>query len=281
MEVLDLTSEHEALYFVCLEDWSDEVTKEAGRKKAEWYARMKDRGLRVKLALDDDGRVGGMIQYLPIEHSTVDGTGLWFIPCIWVHGHRQGRGNFQGRGMGRALLAAAEEDARARGATGMAAWGLWLPFWMRAKWYLRHGYRKAGRLGMALLVWKPFSADAERPAWLKPTGKRLETAPGKVNVTAFVNGWCTARNLVYERTRRAAAEFGDRVAFREVDTFERSAVAEWGEADAVYVDGRAVQSGPPPVGEGGGSARPASLSLQGRASRRRRATAECRLPIPE
>ena len=91
-----------------------------------------------------------MIQYLPIEQSSVEGSGLYFIPCIWVHGHKQGRGNFQGRGMGRALLEAAEEDARALGAQGMAAWGLWLPFWMRAS-CSKHGYRSADRDGIASL----------------------------------------------------------------------------------------------------------------------------------
>jgi len=245
MDVIDLTPEHEALYFACLEDWSDEV-KEGLARKAGWYAKMKPRGLRVKLARDDDGRIGGMIQYLPIEHSMVDGAGLYFIPCVWVHGHAQGRGNFQKRGMGGALLAAAEEDARGLGAKGMAAWGLWLPFWMRASWYKRHGYRTADRHGISVLVWKAFAADAARPRWFEPNRKSLTPVPGKVNVTAFVNGWCTATNVTCERARRAALEFGDAVVFREVDTFERGAVAEWGESDGVYVDGKSVQAGPPP-----------------------------------
>lgn len=53
-------------------------------------------------------------------------------------------------------------------------------------------------------------------------------------------------NLVYERARRAAAEFGDKVVFREIDTSERSSVAEWGASDSVLVDGKTVQKGPPP-----------------------------------
>lgn len=56
--------------------------KEADQRKSVWYQRMKDKGLRVKLALDDQGTVGGMIQYLPIEHSSVEGTDLYFINCI-------------------------------------------------------------------------------------------------------------------------------------------------------------------------------------------------------
>ncbi len=132
---------------------------------------------------------------MPIEHSTVEGSGLYFIEYIWTHGHKQGRGNFQGRGMGTALLEAAETDVRALGGKGMAAWGLWLPIWMRASSYKRHGYRKADRQGIAVLVWKPFTDDARPPEWY-PAGRRLPNpVPGRVNLTAFVSGWCMALNL--------------------------------------------------------------------------------------
>jgi GNAT superfamily N-acetyltransferase len=248
MNVIDLADEHKGLFSLCLEDWSDEA-KEAGSRRARWIDRFLARGLRAKLAVDDHGAVGGMIQYLPIEHSNVDGAGLYFIPCIWVHGFPQGRGNFQKRGMGTALLAAAEADARALGAQGMAAWGLWLPFWMRASWFKKHGYRKADRQGVAVLVWKPFVKDARPPRWFPRRNKLPEPVPGKVNVTAFANGWCMAMNLVTERARRAAAEFGDQVAYREIDTSEPSAVAEWGRSDELFIDGRQVRNGPPPTYE--------------------------------
>jgi GNAT superfamily N-acetyltransferase len=111
MIIEDLAPEEEKLYCRCLEDWSDEM-KEAGDHKEKWYCSMKDKGLRVKLARDESGVVGGMIQYVPVELSFVNGRNLYFINCIWVHGHKKGRGNFQKKGMGRALLKAAEEDAR-------------------------------------------------------------------------------------------------------------------------------------------------------------------------
>jgi len=148
--------------------------------------------------------------------------------------------------MGKALLAAAEEDARRLGATGMAAWGVRLPFWMRASWFRRHGYRTADRQGIAALVWKPFTAEASPPRWFPATSRLPDPVPGKVNVVAFTSGWCLAQNLVYGRARRAAAEFVDSVVFREIDTTSRSAVAEWGVADAVLVDGRNLQKGPSP-----------------------------------
>jgi GNAT superfamily N-acetyltransferase len=245
---VDVDDATRPLFCLCLEDWSDDA-KEAGDRRRQWVERFTPRGLRAKLALDDTGTPGGMIQYLPIEESTVDGTGLYFIPCIWVHGHKQGRGNFQGRGMGRALLAAAEDDARALGAKGMAAWGLWLPFWMKASWFKRHGYRAVARDGIASLLWKPFAADAQPPRWFRRTARPIEQTPGCVNVTCFVNGWCTAGNLTGERARRVAGQFGDRVVFREVDTSEHRTVAEWGLADALFVDGKQVATGPPPSPE--------------------------------
>jgi GNAT superfamily N-acetyltransferase len=246
MDVIDLNDANKNLFCLCLEDWSDDA-KEAGPKRRAWVDRcQKHRGLRAKLAVDDKGVEGGMIQYGPIEHSHVDGAGLYFIYCIHIHGYRQGRGNFQKRGMGKALLAAAEEDARALGAKGMVAWGLWLPFWMKASWFKKHGYRKADRQGLAALMWKPFTDAAQPPRWFPKTGELPEPEPGKVNVTAFTSGWCLAQNLVYERAKRAAAELGDSVAFREIDTSTREAVAQSGVADAVLVDGKNLQKGPPP-----------------------------------
>jgi len=247
MEIVELSPDYEETYFHCLEDWSDEMA-EAGDHKRRWYAKMRDRGLRVKLALDDRYRPVGMIQYLPIEHSMALGSDLYMILCIWVHGHKEGVGNQQGHGLGGALLESAERDAVALGAKGMAAWGVVLPFWMKAKWFKRQGYRAVDRQGMKLLVWKPFSNDAVPPRWIERRPKPTPVA-GKVTVTAYVSGWCPAQNLVYERAKRAAASLGDDVLFETHDTSEQSAMVACGQVDCVYLDGKTLQKGPPPSTE--------------------------------
>ncbi|MBN1573001.1 MAG: GNAT family N-acetyltransferase [Deltaproteobacteria bacterium] len=244
MKVIDLNDEHKRLYLCCLEEWSDEII-EGVPKKEEWFDKTRGRGLRVKLAVDDGGNVGGMIQYLPIEESFIEGSGLYFINCIWVHGHKQGPGNIQGKGMGRALIEAAEADAKELGAKGMAAWGLAIPVWMKASWFKKHGYSKADRDGMAVLLWKSFERDASPPRWIKRK-KKPPTAPGVVTVTSFVNGWCTGQNTTYERAKRAAEELGDRVVFKEFDTSNRDVLNEWGIADGLFIDGKSVNTGPPP-----------------------------------
>jgi len=245
MKIIDLNEKYLKTYFCCLEDWSDEM-KEAGDHKQHWFEKMKDKGLRVKLALDEEGNACGMIQYLPIEHSFVDGKDLYFIPCIWVHGYKKkGVGNMQKQGMGKALLKVSEEDAKQLGAKGIAAWGLALPFWMKASWFKKQGFKKADKMGMQVLLWKQFSENAVAPKWFSQK-KKPENIPGKVTITSFINGWCPAYNIVHERAKRAALEFGEKVEFREINTFDKTVIEEWGHSDALFIDGKQVRTGPPP-----------------------------------
>jgi len=243
IQIIDLDHENRHLYFVCLEDWSDEM-KEAGNHKECWYNRMKDKNLGVKLAIDSQGQIGGMIHYLPVEYSFIEGKDMYFIPCIWVHGHKEGRGSFQQLGMGKALLKAAEEDIIKRGAKGIIAWGLLLPFWMKASWYKKQGYKKVDRNGIQVLLWKPLAADAVPPRWIKPQ-KAPEPIPGKVCITSFLNGWCPAMNIVHERAKRASAEFGEQVVFQSIDTCDSQVFKEWGVSDGLFIDDKAVSFGPP------------------------------------
>ncbi|MEN8114094.1 MAG: hypothetical protein ABFS21_06870, partial [Actinomycetota bacterium] len=83
------------------------------------------------------------------------------------------------------------------------------------------------------------------PRWIEEGGKPLPVE-GKVAVTAFVNGWCPAQNIVYERAKRAAAALGDDVVFGSHDTSEQAAMIRCGESDCVYLDGKPLQKGPPP-----------------------------------
>lgn len=247
MKIVDLAEEYESSYFVCLEDWSDEI-REAGNHKERWYRKMKDKGLLVKLALNDQGKPVGMIQCVPVEYSFAEGSNLYFILCIWVHGYKdKGVGNWQKQGIGKALISAAEEDARSRNAKGLVAWGVPFPVFMRASWFKKQGYVQVDKEGFfgQVLLWKPFSDDAVPPKWIKPR-KEPELNHSKVTVTGFINGWCPAYNMVFERARRASSELGDRVVFQSVNTFDREVFDEWGISDSLFINGKKVNTGPPP-----------------------------------
>ncbi|MBU1187040.1 MAG: hypothetical protein KJ908_09130, partial [Acidobacteria bacterium] len=122
--------------------------------------------------------------------------------------------------------------------------GLSLPVWMKASWYRKRGYQKVDKQGMGVLLWKPFEDDVPAPRWIKPK-KKPEKEAGKVVVTAFINGWCPAQSINYERAKRAAAEFGDEVKFREINTFDRDVFLEWGIQDGLYLDEKNILRGPP------------------------------------
>ncbi len=244
MKIIDISPEHENNYFCCLEEWSEEM-KEAGDHKQKWYERMKDKGVRVKLAQDDNGVTGGMIQYLPIELSIFEGENLYAVLCIWVHGYKEGVGNHQKKGMGTALLKAAEEDCRALGTNGLVVWGLAIPVFMRASWFKRKGYKVVDRKGFTRLMWKPFNEQAVPPR-LTRTKKKPGKGKEKVHVTMFRNGWCPAMNLVYERVLRASKDFEGKVEIEQYHTVDRGVLDEWGIADGLFIDGREINLGPPP-----------------------------------
>jgi len=142
MDIIDISESTQEDYLTCMEEWSDEMKDGVCRKEC-WYDAMREKGLRVKLARNPAGVVAGMIHYAPIEYSWVEGEDLYFVYCIWVHGHKKGRGDLRKQGVGKALLRAAEDDAKALNTKGLVVWGLLLPFFMRAGWFKKQGYQKA------------------------------------------------------------------------------------------------------------------------------------------
>jgi N-acetylglutamate synthase-like GNAT family acetyltransferase len=244
MKIVDITPETESHYFCCLEEYSEDM-KEAGDQKRKWYNHMKDKGLRVKYAMDDNGIIGGMIHYVPIEHSSFEGKNLYALLCIWVHGHKKGRGDHRKRGMGTALLKAAEDDVKQLGANGLVAWGLIIPVFMQASWFRKHGYKTADKAGMMRLLWKPFNENAVPPKFMKP--RKLPGKGGsKVNVTLFRNGWCPNFNIAAERTIRASREFPGKVNLQEFNGMDKDIVNDWGIREAIYIDGKELWTGPAP-----------------------------------
>ncbi len=244
MRVIDLTPTHRRAYLTCLKPWN--ADEELIQHKARWHERMTTLGLRVKLSVDGTGVATGMIQVLPIEQSRAEGQDLTFIQCIWINGYHEGPGNVQGQGYGSALLQAAEDDARASGAVGMAAWGMDFPQWFPVSWYEHRGYRRVDRQGPEVLVWKPFSDGAVPPRWMRQR-KRPIPVPGRVVVTAFVPGWCPSGADNARIARRAAAGLSD-VVVQTVDTSDRDTFLEWGIDQGIWIDDEPFRPYGPPFG---------------------------------
>jgi GNAT superfamily N-acetyltransferase len=243
--IIDLDEKTKGPYFACLEPETPEML-EAKVHKTRWYDKMKSQGLGVKIAVDEKGEAVGMIQYTPAQYSPVVGENFYFINCIWIPIRKDREQNYRRMGIGAALLAEAETDAKKRGAKALLAWGLTLPVFMRASWFKKQGYLPVDKQGMQVLLWKPFVVGLTPPAW---TGQKKiparNTNPGKITVTAFLSGGCPVANYNYEKAKRAAAEFEGKTCFNTVDISQTKNIVEWGLADAIFVEDKCISGGPP------------------------------------
>jgi len=130
-------------------------------------------------------------------------------------------------------------------AKGIVAWVESILFFMRELWFKKCTYLKADKQGIRVSAGKPLMDDAIIPKWIKQkeTPKHI---PAKVKVTAFIIVWCPAQNMVYERVKKAIAEFEHKVIFEGINTNKKDAFLEWGIIDTLYIDNKKVGKGPSP-----------------------------------
>ena len=56
---------------------------------------------------------------------------------------------------------------------------------------------------------------------------------------------CPVGGLNYEKSKKAALSFKEKVEFREINTYEPEVIKEWGITDAVYINNNLITAGPP------------------------------------
>lgn len=216
---------------------SDEIDR-CGRARAAWLQEAGAQGARVKVALLD-GRQVGLIYLLPIEVCPWGplGEDLMVIPCLFV------QQKWLGKGLGRALLVAAEEETRRQGRRGIVTEAFHHECWfMPAPFFLRHGYVEAQRRGTLAVLWKPFDPDVPPPRALE-SRYRFEPVPGKVAVDLFWQTFCETSWIEAQRVREVAAEFGEAVVLREYSADDRAVLLRYQVSRAIYVNGRQIDWG--------------------------------------
>jgi len=213
---------------------SDEIDA-SGRRRAAWMEAMQEHGLRAKVATID-GRPVGFVYTMPIEICPWGPVGrdLTVLPCLWVLPDQMKRG------AGRALVAAAEEEARRQGSKGIVTTAYEQYDWfMPAAFFGSRGFVEARRRGGTAIVWRPFDDTAEPPQFLEPN-YRYEPVPGKVVVDLFWHTFCQTVDVEAARVREVAAEFGDRVALNEYCADDRDTLLRYQIPRAIYVNGTEI-----------------------------------------
>lgn len=188
MKIVEIDKDTEGTFFRCLHDEKPQ-DPEITRIRQGWYAKMKPLGLRAKVLIEENGDVVGLCQYLPIEYSPFEGKDILAILCMWIHGYEHLIGNQQGKGYGRIFLDHVEEDARKSGYKGVAVWGKDYPYWNPVSFYEHMGYTRTDKDGNNVLVWKTWNVSAEAPK-IKHVALPKPNSEDKINITAFMCGWC-------------------------------------------------------------------------------------------
>jgi len=116
MKIIDLTPENIADYGVC--GYKDVNKHVELQKKIDWFNTYYKKGLRIKIAISENGSYQGMLEYIPgkYAHRPVEADGYLFIHCIWVGFKKE----FKGKGYATALVRACIDEARNETMKGVA-----------------------------------------------------------------------------------------------------------------------------------------------------------------
>jgi GNAT superfamily N-acetyltransferase len=244
IEIHDMEASDEYFVGTCTHtNESEEIDSSAVRRLA-WLKAMHKNGSRVKVATLD-GEQAGFLHVIPIEFCPWGplGRDLLVIPCLYVAN--------KGHGVGRALLGAAEQEARQQDQKGVVTIGYYHDFWfMPASFFEANGFLKCGgaRQGYfdpksrRAMLWRVFDEHIEAPALLKPNYE-FKPIPGKVVIDLFWNEFCQTSNIEAQRVKEAAAEFGDLVALNEYCADDRPVLLRHQISRGIFVNGRQIYWG--------------------------------------
>lgn len=244
IETHDMDTSDEYFVGTCTHTHESEEMDSSASRRLAWLRAMHRNGSRVKVATLADKR-SGFLHVIPIEFCPWGplGRDLLVIPCLVSVN--------KGHGVGRALLAAADEEARCQGRKGIVTIAYYHDFWfMPASFFEANGFLKCegakqgyfDSKSRAAVLWRALDEHAEAPVLLKPENE-FKPIPGKVVIDLFWNEFCQTSNIEAQRVREVAAEFGDSVALNEYSADDRPLLLRHQIARGIFINGREIYWG--------------------------------------
>jgi len=235
IDIREMTADDEYFVSTCSHVNESEEIDRCGRRRLEWLRSMQGEGLRVFVARAG-GKHIGFVYVLPIEVSPWGplGRDLVVVPCLWVLPGEQKQG------AGRALVEAAEAEARRQGAKRIVTTGHYHDFWfMPASFFEKLGYEAVRREGKAALLWRRLDESAEPPSFV-PRAYEFAPVPGKVVIDLFYTTFCLTSDVEAQRVREVAADFGDKVVLNEYPAEDRDTLLRHQLPRAIFVNGEEI-----------------------------------------
>lgn len=235
VEIRDMQKADEYFVGTCSHVQALEEIDAACQRRLAWFRTMQRQGLRIKVALIE-GQHAGMLYLIPIERSPWGPLGhdLLVIPCLFV------MTDIQGQGAGRALITAAEDEAKQQDKKGLVTTAYDHDFWfMPMSFFAACGFTEAVRRDTTVLMWKTFDPTAQVPQPLEPRHE-FTPVPGKVVVDLFWTLFCQTSAIEAQRVREVVAEFGDDVVLREYQAEDRGVLQTYQRPRAICVNGEEI-----------------------------------------
>ena len=201
-------------------------------KRITWLRDSYQNGLRVKVALLDNHQAG-FIYLMPIEICPWGpiGKDLLAFPCMFV------KSDAEKQGVGLALIADAEEEAKAQNLKGIVTIGHHDEKWyMPAAFFIKNGFEEGDREGDEAVMWKAFEKGVKPPRLLRPQYK-YHPVPGKVVVDLFWHSFCGTSAIEAQRVREVVMEFGDDIILNDYCVDDRDILLKNQVHRGIFVNG--------------------------------------------
>ena len=144
------------------------------------------------------------------------------------------------KGVGRRLIAAAEEETQRQGRKAVTVVAFYHDLWcMPAPFFEKCGFEAVRRKDKAAILWKVFDPSAEPPTF---PDRHYEFVPakGRVAIDLFWSRSCLTTDTEAQRAREVAWEFGDSVLLREYCSDDADIRSAHGILRAIFVNGKEV-----------------------------------------
>jgi GNAT superfamily N-acetyltransferase len=235
IEIFDMRSDDEYFVSTCTHIFESEEIDGAADRRLSWINDMKDDGMVVKVATIDSHHAG-FLYMMPVEICPWGplGKDLMTFPCLYV------KDEFQGEGVGEALIAEAEAETKRQKRKGLVTIGYYNDFWfMPGTFFEKIGFEVARKKGKYAILWKVYDKSVDPPRFFN---RNYEYQPieGKVVIDLFYHSFCLTANTEFQRVREIADEYGDKIVLNEYNADNREILLKYQIPRAIFINGEEI-----------------------------------------
>jgi hypothetical protein len=212
------------------------IENEIQEIRKNWIYEYLNKGLIIKIAIDEDNNPLGFIHSIPIIYSSnITGSNYHEIPCLAVS-YKNIYSNTRGSGVGKSLLNSIEGELR-NISNGITITSYDNDFWfMPYSFFKKMGYNEIDRKNDSVLVVKKFHSSSNPQ--FKEFLYEYKKIEGKIVVDYYWNSMCPTVIEEYMNIKNVVMQF-ENIIFNEYNSFncENNQLKN---VRALYINGESI-----------------------------------------